>query len=151
MTCDGGNSWHYSQIQECLVSNVYFINQNTGWILGDYGSILKTTNARRPVGKIVLPEKYSLHQNYPNPFNPVTKIRFEIPPLNLPLSGGERERVMIKIYNILGREIATLINEQLQPGVYEVTWDGTNYPSGVYFYRLTTKDFSQTRKMVLLK
>jgi hypothetical protein len=89
-----------------------------------------------------LPDIYSIYQNYPNPFNPATKIKFQIAKL-----GG----VQLKIYDILGREVATLVNEKLQPGTYEVEFDGSNYPSGVYFYKLETENFSQTKKLVLLK
>jgi hypothetical protein len=93
-----------------------------------------------------VPENYSLSQNYPNPFNPVTKIKFSIPP-----SKGARGMTQLIIYDILGREITTLVNEQLNPGIYKVEWDGSNYPSGVYFYKLITNEFSETKKMVLIK
>jgi hypothetical protein len=59
--------------------------------------------------------------------------------------------VVLKIYDILGREVTTLINEQLKPGAYEVEFDGTNYPSGVYFYKLTAGEFTETKRMVLIK
>ena len=97
-----------------------------------------------------MPNKFSLYQNYPNPFNPVTKIKFDIP--EFPLSkGGLKGVVTLKIYDILGKEIQTLVNEQLQPGSYEVTFDGSNLPSGIYFYKLTSGNFSATKKLVLLK
>jgi type IX secretion system substrate protein len=94
-----------------------------------------------------LPAKFQLYQNFPNPFNPVTKIKFDIP------SNVKREtsNAKIIIYDVLGREVATLVNEKLKPGTYEVEWDGTNYPSGVYYYRLVAGDFSETKKMVLIK
>jgi hypothetical protein len=99
-----------------------------------------------------LPGKYSLSQNYPNPFNPTTKIRFAIPaPLSFPNAPIGNPGVMLKIYDINGREIQTLVNEKLNPGTYEVTFDGSNYASGIYFYRLTTDDFSDTKKLILLK
>ncbi len=98
-----------------------------------------------------IPQRYELLQNYPNPFNPETKIRFQIPPLNLPLSGGDKEGVSLKIYDVLGKEIAVLVNENLKPGIYEIEWDATNIPSGVYFYSLITSEFTQTKKMVVLK
>jgi hypothetical protein len=95
--------------------------------------------------------EYSLHQNYPNPFNPFTKIKFDIPV-------GTRRGVFVhvKVYNLLGREVATLVNEQLKPGTYEVEWpaptgDGSNFASGVYFYKLISGDFVETKKMVLIK
>ncbi len=102
-----------------------------------------------------IPLAYSLGQNYPNPFNPVTKIKFDIPLLS---SIVGRSIVRLIIYDILGRDVTTLVNEQLKPGAYEVDWDGSNYPSGVYFYKLivrqagsSTGDFAETRKMILLK
>jgi hypothetical protein len=98
-----------------------------------------------------IPQKYELFQNYPNPFNPVTNIRFQIPPLNLPLKGGDKEGVVLKIYDLLGREIAVLVNENLKPGIYEINWDASNFPSGVYFYSLITNEFTQTKKMVVVK
>jgi photosystem II stability/assembly factor-like uncharacterized protein len=96
-----------------------------------------------------IPDKFSLYQNYPNPFNPTTKIKFSIP-----LSRGVPGRGVLTrlvIYDVLGKEVATLVNKQLNPGTYEVEWDGTNYPSGVYFYKLIAADYTETRKMVLLK
>jgi beta-glucosidase len=90
---------------------------------------------------------YRLEQNYPNPFNPVTTIKYSIP------SGANREMgiVTLKIYDMLGREIATLINENKAPGVYEVQFDGSNLSSGVYFYRLEHGRNSQVKKLILLK
>jgi photosystem II stability/assembly factor-like uncharacterized protein len=113
---------------------------------------------RRPVSEMVpviennpiLPTDYKLYQNYPNPFNPVTKIKFEIPS-GFPLGARGNDRVVLKVYDILGKEIATLVNEKLQPGTFEVRFEGSNLPSGVYFYRLTTEGFSETKKMILLK
>jgi N-acetylneuraminic acid mutarotase len=89
-----------------------------------------------------IPTFYALKQNYPNPFNPKTIINFQ-----LPMFGN----VKLIVYNILGREITTLVNEQLKPGIYEVEWDGTNYSSGVYFYKIVSGSFSSTKKMVLVK
>jgi hypothetical protein len=88
------------------------------------------------------PSSYILHQNYPNPFNPTTKIRIEIAKLS---------DVKLVVYDALGREVTTLVNERLEPGTYEVEWDGSSYPSCVYFYRLITKDFKETKKMFLIK
>jgi hypothetical protein len=101
----------------------------------------------KPISSSV-PRSFVLFQNYPNPFNPSTKIKFEIP-LN---KGGQRGlSARLVIFDILGREITTLINEQLKPGTYEATWDVSDCPSGVYFYKLTAGDFSETKKMVLIK
>jgi hypothetical protein len=98
-----------------------------------------------------IPSEYKLFQNYPNPFNPVTKIKFDVaghPPY--PPSKGEM-KVSLKIYDILGKEITTLVNEQLRPGSYEVMFDGSNLPSGVYFYQLRAGDYIETKKLILLK
>ena len=94
-----------------------------------------------------VPTRFNLEQNYPNPFNPTTKIKFSIP------SVGQRHAfgVHLIIYDILGREVITLINQQLKPGDYEVEWDGSNYASGVYFYKLEAGSFVETKKMVLIK
>ena len=94
-----------------------------------------------------VPDVYSLYQNYPNPFNPTTIIKFDIPAF-VGEGGGV---VKLKVYDVLGREAATLVNEKLKPGTYEISWDGSNYSSGVYFYRLQSDKFSETKKSVLLK
>ncbi|MGA2667908.1 MAG: T9SS type A sorting domain-containing protein [Ignavibacteria bacterium] len=104
----------------------------------------------KPISSSV-PRSFELYQNYPNPFNPSTKIKFEIRPPLSPLLAKEGTGVVLKIYDILGREVTTLINEQLKPGAYEVEFDGTNYPSGVYFYKLTAGEFTETKRMVLIK
>ncbi len=98
-----------------------------------------------------IPVSFKLYQNYPNPFNPVTKIRFNIPPSK----GARGMTLRLVIYNILGKEIAILANESttggLKAGTYEADWDASNYPSGVYFYKLMTDNYSETKKMVLIK
>jgi hypothetical protein len=98
-----------------------------------------------------IPGTYKLEQNYPNPFNPVTKIRFSIPPLSPPLVKVGSGVITLKVFDITGREIVTLVNGELQPGTYEVTFGGSNYASGVYFYRLTVGDFIGTKKMLMIK
>jgi photosystem II stability/assembly factor-like uncharacterized protein len=94
-------------------------------------------NSSNPV-----PEKYTLSQNYPNPFNPSTNIRYEIP---------KNEFVKLIVFDALGREVETLVNEKQNSGTYEATFDASQYSSGVYFYRLTTDNFSDTKKMLLIK
>jgi len=93
------------------------------------------------IGNLV-PDKYSLEQNYPNPFNPVTKIVFSVP---------KSENVSLKIFDILGREKENLINKKMNPGTYEIIFDGSKYSSGIYFYSLQTGNYSDTKKMVILK
>jgi len=94
-----------------------------------------------------IPSVYSLSQNYPNPFNPTTKMNYALP---------KRSRVIISVYNVLGQEVTTLLNKEQDYGYHTVTWNGTDrigkqVASGVYFARLTTKNFSQTKKMLMLK
>ncbi|MBK8984196.1 MAG: T9SS type A sorting domain-containing protein [Ignavibacteria bacterium] len=89
-----------------------------------------------------IPNEFSLSQNYPNPFNPSTKIAYTIPNNGL---------VTLKIYNLLGKEVASLINEVKSAGTYEVNFNGANLSSGVYFYRLESGNFVDTKKMFLLK
>jgi hypothetical protein len=89
-----------------------------------------------------IPQRYELYQNYPNPFNPITKLKFQMP---------KSEFVKLVLFDVTGKEIAALVNEELIPGIYEIDWDASNYPSGVYFYTIVTGNFTQTKKMVLIK
>ncbi len=91
-----------------------------------------------------IPTEFYLEQNYPNPFNPTTKITFFIP-------SGARNLVTIKVFDILGNEVSTLVNEQKEPGYYEVEFNAERLSSGVYFYRLQAGNFTQTKKMILMK
>lgn len=93
-----------------------------------------------------IPELFTLHQNYPNPFNPSTKIKFDIP-----ASMKDVSNVKLSLYNSLGKNVATLINENLSAGTYEINWNAIAYPSGIYFYTLEANDFKETKRMVLLK
>lgn len=98
------------------------------------------------------PQEFRLYQNYPNPFNPSTTINFEIP-LSRGVSGeaGRGVFTSLKIYDVLGNEIAVLVNSKLTPGTYEYQWDASNYPSGVYFYKLSAGDYTAVNKMILIK
>ncbi len=89
-----------------------------------------------------VPSGYRMEQNYPNPFNPATKIKFQLP---------IQEFTKLIIYDVLGREVSTLVNENLKPGIYEAEWNSENYGSGVYFYTLKTYNFSDTKKMIVIK
>jgi hypothetical protein len=104
------------------------------------------------------PADFALSQNYPNPFNPTTRIRYTVGRVVVPsgafLSGVEgpaSSNVRLVIYDLLGREVAVLVNEKKAPGSYEVSFDGGRLASGMYIYRMTTGSFVQTRKMILLK
>jgi len=85
---------------------------------------------------------YNLYQNYPNPFNPSTRIKFQIP---------SRTLVSLKIFDVLGNEVGVLVNREMETGSYEVEFDASEIPSGIYFYRLQTESFVETKKMVLMK
>ncbi len=89
-----------------------------------------------------IPEKFSLSQNYPNPFNPTTHFVFRIADFGF---------VRLTVYDVIGKEVQVLVNEELQPGSYEADWDASAYPSGVYYYKLESSGFTDTRKMLLVK
>jgi hypothetical protein len=90
-----------------------------------------------------IPKEFALHQNYPNPFNPVTKIKYDIP---------KNTNVTIKVYDIIGREVTTLINNEFKnAGWYQIDWNASNYASGIYFYRIQAADYTSVKKMVLIK
>ena len=125
---------------------VYFVNELIGWVVGDNGTILHTTNGgvsfveEEQINAI--PTEYNLSQNYPNPFNPSTKIKYSIP---------QSANVVIKVFDVLGNEIETLISGEKPAGTYELTWNAANLPSGVYFYQLRAGDYIAVKKMLLLK
>jgi hypothetical protein len=95
-----------------------------------------------PVNTEIIPEKYSLSQNYPNPFNPATRIKFTVP---------EEGSVTLKVYNMVGAEVKTLVEGVHKAGEYNIYFDGSDFSSGVYFYTLKTDKFTATRKMILIK
>ena len=92
--------------------------------------------------EVIALSEFTLEQNYPNPFNPSTSISYSI---------SEIEFVTLKVYDVLGNEITTLVDEEKPIGIYDVIFDATRLPSGVYFYRLQAGDFVETKKMVLMK
>ena len=105
---------------------------------------------------INLPLEFSLNQNYPNPFNPSTTIKYTIPSVTLSpdkngINSVEGSRVQLKIYDVLGNEVATLVDENKPAGSYEVNFDAGNLSNGVYFYKLQAGNFVQTKKMLLIK
>ncbi|NOS85992.1 MAG: T9SS type A sorting domain-containing protein [Ignavibacteria bacterium] len=150
-TTNGGLNWlaQNTNSNSIPANSIFFIDENHGWVVGDYGGIMRTTNGGIGITSISseIPRSYTLFQNYPNPFNPVTRIRFSIPAF----AETTRRVVSLKIYDILGKEIAVLVNENLNPGTYEVGWNASNFSSGIYFYSLFTDNNKQTRKMVVVK
>jgi hypothetical protein len=155
-TTNSGANWIIQNLPQPYydVTSMTFTNDSTGWAVGWGGKIFKTTNGGVWIEHIgsEVPAKYSLQQNYPNPFNPATKIKFDIPSaLSFPHAPSGNPLIVLKVFDILGREVATLVNEKLNPRTYEVTFDGSNFASGVYFYQLRTGEFVVTKKLVLLK
>jgi len=143
-TTDQGETWLKYSDHQVNIRDIAFTDKNTGYVVGYGGLIKKTTNGGTIGIENIssIPIGFILHQNYPNPFNPVTKINYE-----LPVSA----HVALKVYDILGKEIITLLNEKQVMGSYEIEFNGEDLPSGIYFYKLVSTEFTETRKMVLLK
>jgi photosystem II stability/assembly factor-like uncharacterized protein len=180
-TTNGGFNWTEIPFMIYDQEGIGFINENTGWVGGFTNPTYKTTNGgatwqpdnwgltinrfrflsdtlgyavgqgvykytREPIGiqqiSSELPWQFVLHQNYPNPFNPETNIKFEVPKSSF---------VTIKVYDILGKEVAQLVNEDLNAGIYSLSWDASSNPSGVYFYTIISGGFSQSKKMLVIK
>lgn len=150
-TTNGGNNW--SDLTDKLPGStgfqyLFFTDEKTGYLAGSAGIIKTTTggekvvtSVRQAVNASVL-SAYKLYQNFPNPFNPTTTIRFEVP---------EESKVELKVYDILGREVATLVNEVKHAGNYKVSFNASDFASGVYFFRLQAGSFTNTKKMILLR
>jgi len=116
-------------------------------------SMLNAAGKLIPLGDVKMiggevPERYELMQNYPNPFNPRTAIRFDI---QKPEVRSQNSVIKLIIYDVMGREVRTLVNEKLNPGRYEVDFDGTGLNSGVYFYQMRVGNFMETKRMLLIK
>jgi hypothetical protein len=144
-TTNSGVTWIEQTAPWGGMSSVSFFDANNGIGVG-YTVILRTTNGGVTfIGKdnnITNPNEFILSQNFPNPFNPNTTINFSVP---------KQSNVTIKVYNILGKEILTLVNETKPQGNYKVEFNADNLSSGVYFYRMKTNEFTQTKKMLLVK
>ena len=128
----------FNNASHLLASLIY-----TAWV--NAGSPLSVM----PVSQASLPEKFYLKQNYPNPFNPTSNLEFGISPASH--QGGELGFVSLKVYDVIGNEVATLVDGKMNVGSYKVEFDGSNLPSGIYFYRLVSGNFVMTKKMLLAK
>lgn len=142
-----------SAIVADLSNNIYITGAT---IEENFNNLITTLKFTQPIGitPIIsqIPSQFSLSQNYPNPFNPATKIKFQIPLLRgVDAEGSRGVFVQLSIHDILGREVTVSVNDKLAPGTYEIDWDASAFPSGVYFYTITSGEYSETRKMVLLK
>lgn len=142
---DQGNAWHSEDFPLETLSSLFFSNTSTWWVTGQNSLVLKNINSGITNIKGLhssSPDNYSLSQNYPNPFNPSTKINYSIAAAGI---------VTIKIYDILGREISTLVNEEKSAGKYEVNFNASPLASGVYFYQIKAGGFVSSKKMILIK
>ena len=147
-TSDGGQNW-VAQASPLgrRVNELKFTNASMGWAEGPSGAILHTTNGgttfvEQAPPSLPLPQELTLYQNHPNPFNPSTTITFSVP-----TSG----HVALKIYDLLGREVLTLVDELMFSGHHQATLDARTLSSGIYFYRITARESSRTKKMLLLR
>ncbi|MFI5253082.1 MAG: YCF48-related protein [Bacteroidota bacterium] len=146
-TTDGGLTWNFQASGTGSACNgLEAFDSNHAVMLMQYSSLLQLgANGALGISRIPspnVPTVFALAQNYPNPFNPATTIRFDIP---------VTANVSLTIFDLLGREVATLLDERKEPGYYEVKWNASNFASGVFFYRLQVDKFVQTRKLVFLK
>jgi len=143
-TVDGGMSWGVLDfgITQDLNNISFSPNGLVGYIFGEDNTIIKyeSTNSNGTASN--LPNQLLLVQNHPNPFNPTTTIQYQLP---------HRSDVQIRIYDLLGKQVETLVSETQEAGYKSVQWDATNIPSGMYFYQVRAGEHVQTRKMVLLK
>jgi len=145
-TINGGLNW--TEQATPLTENLYeicFPSVNTGYIASWSGKILKTTNGGATYINNInsnIPDNYSLYQNYPNPFNPNTNIKYQI---------ANNKFVTLKVFDLLGREVAILVNEFQKTGTYEVSFNGSEFASGIYFYKIQAGSFTQVKRMVLIK
>lgn len=149
ITTNAGMNWSmFYSVTDYHFFTMHCLNRNTCYFGGWYDIMMKISTGGVLVGNgnqnSILIKDHKLNQNYPNPFNPGTRIKFNI-------SGTSPALTFLTVYDILGREVAVLVDEELNPGSYEINWDASNYPSGVYLYKLTSGNFTETRKMVLLK
>jgi hypothetical protein len=132
---------------------ISLVDTTLGWGVTNNGEILRynrtVTTGVRVEEKKVAPSEFVLLQNYPNPFNPTTEIRYQIPEVRGKQS--EVSRVTLRVFDILGREVATLVDEVQEAGFKSVQWNASGVASGVYFYRLQAGGFAETRKLVVLR
>ena len=143
---DSGNTWQTVFTPDSIpIFGIDFTDSIHGWAVGYDGVVLKynpTMISVSPSLQNTVPEKFTLYQNYPNPFNPTTNLEFGILELGF---------VSLKVYNSLGVEVAVLVNENLSAGNFSVKFDGANFPSGIYYYKLEAGNSTEVRKMILLK
>lgn len=145
-TSNFGTNWTSKSdgLPDSTTVSCFTIKDTTMYAGTIYGVFRRSTSQLVGINQIssAVPKTFKLEQNYPNPFNPETIIRFSVPAF---------DNVILKVYNIQGKEVAALINKKLQPGIYESSFNGTGLPSGAYFVRLISGSFAETKKMILSK
>jgi len=145
-TTNGGSNWYFQVSgSNWPVTDMSFSGTEAG-LVAAFSVVAYTSNGGGAIGiqqvSSNLPEEFSISQNYPNPFNPVTNIEFAIPKSSF---------VKLAVFDITGRELETLVSQNMKPGTYKADWDASKYSSGIYFYTITTGGFTQTKKMILTK
>jgi len=144
-TEDGADTWQPQVENLSAPLNALYVKNGQAWAVGGHGLILKTNNLvtwSNPSTGQIYPLTYHLGQNFPNPFNPSTTIEFTLP---------KSEYVELKVYNILGKEVSTLVSNKLNQGNHTYTFDGKNLASGIYYYQLVAGDYREVKKMILLR
>ncbi len=146
-TTDGGTNWEeQTRITRMPLYSIFFTGVNTGWAVGAFGTILKFEDGGVTFldeeDQFTSPNAFSLYQNYPNPFNPATTIKYQIPEINF---------ITLKVFDVLGKEITTLVSEEKPAGSYKIHFNAEGLTSGVYFYQLRAGNFIETKKMLILK
>ncbi|MBN1633962.1 MAG: T9SS type A sorting domain-containing protein [Ignavibacteria bacterium] len=144
-TTNGGTTWTSQTINPSVnLAAVSFSDSLSGWVCGVNKIFRTNTGGYLDIKKsgTTVPEEFKLYQNYPNPFNPVTNIKFDV---------SKTSDIKMIIYDITGRELETLVNEKLSAGSYSVDWNGSEYSSGIYFYKLIAENYTETKKMILIK
>ncbi len=155
-TTDGGNSWEQKYVGTGTdIKSLHAVDTANVWLVGTAGTILGPTNgsitAVNTLNEKVMPAAFLLSQNYPNPFNPTTTIRFTVPENLTGFKNLLGLHVTLKVYDVLGKEVTTLVNENLSSGNYSVEFDASKLGSGVYFYKLQSGNYVETKRMLLLK
>ncbi len=146
-TTDGGANWLQQNVNvSAFLNSVVFLTDSIGWSVGQNGTIIHTTTGGEYLNGITekntVPDDFKLFTNYPNPFNNITRLKFQMPKTSF---------IKLVIYDILGRVAVTLIDKKLQHGTYEIQWDASNYPSGMYLYSLIADGYRATEKMIFVK
>jgi photosystem II stability/assembly factor-like uncharacterized protein len=143
-TTNGGLNWINQYSSNASLNSIRFFNSFIGWSCG--GNKMLYTNSGGIVNikeiSSLKPSMHKLYNNYPNPFNPTTKIRIDLP---------DENTAILKVYDNLGRGVTTLLNRKLKPGTYDIEFNASSLSSGIYFYKLTSGNYTSTKSMVIIK